>query len=87
MQWPSLCKPSDSACEVVESGAPAPLPTAHHRLDDDDQAVSSRWLLTPRPWTLLHEALCRGEVRVVDNLADSFEDLARFVVENGSTSA
>jgi hypothetical protein len=34
-----------------------------------------------------HEALCRGEVRVVDNLADSFEDLARFVVENGSTSA
>jgi hypothetical protein len=28
------------------------LPTAHHRLDDDE-TTSSRWLPTPRPWTLL----------------------------------
>ena len=27
-------------CEVVESGAPGPLPTAHHRLGDDDETTS-----------------------------------------------
>jgi len=31
---------ADPACEVVESGAPAPLPTAHHRLDDDEHLVT-----------------------------------------------
>jgi len=29
-----------TACEVVESGAPAPLPTAHHRLDDDEHLIT-----------------------------------------------
>jgi len=33
-------RPGDDACEVVESGAPAPLSTAHHRLDDDEHLVS-----------------------------------------------
>ena len=32
--------PAGPACEVVESGAPAPLPTAHHRPDDDEYLVT-----------------------------------------------